>query len=47
MSRHRVCSQGSEWEEAFDEKRNKVYYFNRRTKETKWKKPQEDPSDLE
>ena len=29
----------SEWREAFDQKRQKAYYYNTRTKETRWRQP--------
>jgi hypothetical protein len=32
----------SEWREAFDDKKQKVYYYNTRTKETSWRQPDAD-----
>ena len=32
----------SEWREAFDNKKQKVYYYNTRTKETSWRQPDAD-----
>jgi len=31
----------SEWKEAFDSARDKFYYYNRKTKETRWDQPDE------